>query len=118
MLDPNVMTCLPHVVEIDGAPVRLREEKYMRSALTRTLTLALTLTRSRTRTRTLTRRSTLRSALTRTLNRTRTLTRARAPRLQERLFQRCASELHAGGFTVTSAVRNWLHPATSPQPGF
>ena len=31
MLDPNTMTCLPHVVEIDGAPVRLREEKYMRS---------------------------------------------------------------------------------------
>ena len=29
MLDPNVMTCLPHVVEIDGAPVRLREEKYL-----------------------------------------------------------------------------------------
>ena len=34
--DPNpkpnqALTCFPHVVEIDGAPVRLREEKFMRT---------------------------------------------------------------------------------------
>ena len=65
MLDPNVMTCLPHVVEIDGAPVRLREEKYMRSALTRTLTLTRTLALALALTPTLTPTLTLTPILTR-----------------------------------------------------